>query len=82
MTSCRVPDVKALAGQARELAAAALPGSLERKAAGCCAVALGTTRTLKAARQALDDVPLVDVRDVASALLNHLTTTEQEGLPT
>lgn len=66
-------DNKTIADRARQLAAEARPGTLERKAAGCCAVALATTRSLKAAREALNDVKLLDVRDAAHDLLNTLT---------
>ena len=62
------------ANRARVLAAGAPPGSLERRAAGCCAVALGTTRTITAARDVLAgwDGP-ADVRAAALRLLENLT---------
>ena len=63
----------ALAGQARELAALAVAGSLDRRAYGCAAVALSTTGTLGAARKALAFVTLADVRDAALLALDGLT---------
>lgn len=46
-------DHRQLAGQARQLADRAPGGSLQRKAALCCAVAVGTTNSVTAARKAL-----------------------------
>jgi hypothetical protein len=66
-----------LAERARDLADRARPGSIERKAAACAAVALATTRTLTAARDVLDgwDGP-PDVRAAALAVLGDLTNGE------
>lgn len=44
-----------LATRARQLAAAAELGSMERRAYGCAAMAIATTRSIPAARRALAD---------------------------
>jgi hypothetical protein len=66
-----------LAALARDLAAGAPGGSLDRKAAGCCAVALGETKTVAAARKVLAAVEMVDVRDAANELLDRLAARDQ-----
>jgi hypothetical protein len=59
-----------LAARARELAARAPAGSLDRRACGCAAVALATTSTPGAARKVLtDDCPDV-VKAAALAVLD------------
>lgn len=63
----------ALAARARELADAAPVGSLSRKSWACVAVALRTTRSLRAARQALAEVGPEDVRAAALERLDELT---------
>jgi hypothetical protein len=69
------PDA-GLAAQARELAAAACPGSMKRRAYGCAAVAIATTRTLQAARRVLADWHgPADVRAAALAALDELEAT-------
>jgi hypothetical protein len=47
---------RVLADQARTIAAKAPPGSMARRAAGCCAVVFAATKTPAAARKALADV--------------------------
>jgi hypothetical protein len=49
------------------------PSSLDRRAAGCAAVALATTRTIPAARRALETVREAEVRAAATALLDDLS---------
>jgi hypothetical protein len=61
-----------LAERARDIALHAPAGTLTRRAAGCAAVALGTTNSLTAAREALGLVRLDDVRQAALQLLDHL----------
>ena len=61
-----------LAERARELAAAAPNGSLERKAAGRGPVALGTTGTLASAKKVLGAVTSSAVRLSARVLLDEL----------
>jgi hypothetical protein len=68
-----------LAGRARDLADRAPRGSLERRAAGCVAVALGTTRSIAAARKVLDDIDQADIRGRAGALLAELLKEEPDG---
>jgi hypothetical protein len=64
-----------LAAQARDIANAAAPGTLQRRAAGVTAVCLATTRNLTAARQVLDAAGLdSDVHQAAAQLLDELTT--------
>ena len=48
------PDNKALGASARAMADRAPAGSIDRRAYGCAAVALSTTRTIPAARKVLD----------------------------
>jgi hypothetical protein len=62
-----------LAARARELAGAAAPGTLARKAAGAVCIALATTKSLTAARGVLTgwDGP-ADVRSAAAQLLEDL----------
>lgn len=69
-----VPRPADAAAQARQLAAAAPGGSLDRKAYGCAAVALATTRTLVAALAALDDVTDDAVRAEAVRVVRELTS--------
>ena len=61
-----------LAERARKMADAQAPGSLPRRAWGCVAVALSTTRTLTGARQALDGIRTADVRQAAAEALDQL----------
>lgn len=61
-----------LAERARDLGNRAPGASLERKAAICLAVALGTTGTVAAARKALDVIGLADIRNRAEELLAEL----------
>jgi hypothetical protein len=61
-----------LAERARAIAARAPRGTLERRAAGCVAVALGTTGTLAAARKVLGAVEAADSRDRATEILAEL----------
>jgi len=63
---------RTLAARARDLANSASAGSLERKAAGCLAVALGTTNTVTAARKVLSDITTADIRDRATQMLAEL----------
>lgn len=70
-------SVVELAARARTTADAAPRGSAERKAAGCVAVALSTTRTLAAARRALASVRPEAVRDDALAYLDRLIEQER-----
>ena len=63
---------RTLAARARDLADHASAGSLERKAAGCLAVALGTTSTVTAARKILGDIARADIRDRAAQMLAEL----------
>ena len=72
MTGRPPADNRALAELARGRAAAAAPGSLPRKAWGCVAVALSTTRTLAGARRALGDIRTADVRQAAVEALDRL----------
>lgn len=65
-------DNSSLAEQARSNAALQAPGSLPRRAWGCVAVALSTTRTLTGARRALADIRLADVRQAAAEALDQL----------
>ena len=68
-----------LAERAADLARQAPRGSLERRAALCASVALSTTKTVTAARAALDqsDVP-AEVRAAAIALLGELAAAPAE----
>jgi hypothetical protein len=66
-----------LAARARDLADHAAPGSTERRAAGCAAVALGTTSTTDAARRTLGHLWQADIRTAALAILDQLTNTEE-----
>ena len=68
-----------MAARLAELAAAARaeadrhpPGSLERRAWACVGVALGTARTVPAARTTLTLIPVPAVRDAAGPLLARL----------
>lgn len=61
-----------LAATARETASRAPGGSLDRRVYGVLAVALGTTRTIAAARKALSDVRPDDVRAAALTALDDL----------
>lgn len=62
-----------LIATARTAANAARDGSAERKAYGTCAVALATTRSLAAARRALETVRPEAVRLDALAYLDEIT---------
>jgi hypothetical protein len=66
---------------ARQRAARETAGSLERKAAGCLAVALSTTGTIASAMLVLDMVAQADVRNTAKALLDSLTSNTGEINP-
>ena len=65
-----------LAARARQLAGQAGPGSLDRRAYGCAAVALSTTGTITAAGKVLAVVENPGVRAAALAALDQLTRTE------
>ena len=65
-------DNRQLAARARDLAARASAGSLERKAAGCLAVLLDQTRSATAARKLLGEIGQDNVRDRAGQLLGEL----------
>jgi hypothetical protein len=65
-----------LARRARELAAAAVPGSIERRAYGCAAVAFATTGTIAAARKVLGIVQPAAVQAAALAALGELADGE------
>ena len=71
-----------LAERARQLAAAAPNGSLERKAYGCAAVALSTTGTLGAARRVLGFVRQVDVQAAAIRMVDVLVEGAAEAADT
>jgi hypothetical protein len=64
-----------LAVRATAIARAAPCGSVDRRAALCAAVALGTTVTLAAARHALGDVEPEAVRGAALRMLEDLAAT-------
>lgn len=67
-----------LAAAARERAAAAAPGSLDRRGYGCTAVALSTTRTVTAARAVLVSGRLdLELRQAALDALGKLTEPER-----
>ena len=76
MTSQDITDNRQLADQARQLAAAAPRGSIERKAAGCCSVALSESKSVDGARRVLALLWQADVRQAASELLGQLATEE------
>jgi hypothetical protein len=78
VTGTEVVGNRLLAARASDLAGRAPRGSLECKAAGCAAIALGETRTIPAARRILADVGNGDVRAAALQLLDQLATTEPE----
>lgn len=59
-----------IAQRARQIAGGS--DGLRRRAALCCAVAAGTTGTLKNAREALQIVPHGDLRNAAITLLTEL----------
>ena len=61
-----------LAKRAREQASQAESGSLDRRAYGCAAVALATTRSLTAARQALAGVHPPELATMARKYLDEL----------
>jgi hypothetical protein len=61
-----------LAAHARQLAAAAPRGSLDRKAAGCAAVALAESKTIDGARRVLALLWQADVRQAAEQLVGQL----------
>jgi G:T/U-mismatch repair DNA glycosylase len=70
-----------LADEASKLADRAAAGSLERRAAGCAAVALRTTRSLDGARRALQTVRDADVRAAAAGLLDQLASNDNQEVP-
>lgn len=74
-------DLAALAATARGYAGQHPPGSLGRRAWGCAAVALATTRSLAAARKALDGVRLDDVRAAALRALDALAGQDSAPAP-
>jgi hypothetical protein len=76
MTTSTPSGHQEAAARARQLAAVAPLGSLDRKAAGCLVVLLASTKTLTGARKILPEIPLDDVRQAAADLLDQLT---QEG---
>jgi hypothetical protein len=61
-----------LAARARDIAERAPRGTLERRAAGCLAVALGTTQSATAARKVLAGIGQDDIRIRADQLLGEL----------
>ena len=61
-----------LAARARDLAART-GEPVARRAALCCAVALGETRTAAAARKVLDEITQEHIRQAAIELLGDLT---------
>lgn len=63
---------RVLAGQARAMAGRAPAGSIERKAAGCAAVALAESGTIPAAAKILGLLWQPDVRAAAMDLLDQL----------
>lgn len=65
-----------LVDRARAVAARAPRGSMERRAWGCAAVVLSTTRTIGAARNALAEVLDPDVRAAALDVLGQLAREE------
>jgi hypothetical protein len=69
---------RVLAARARDVADHAAAGTLARKAAGAACIALATTKSLTAARGALDgwDGP-ADVRKGALAVLDQLASPAQ-----
>lgn len=66
-------DNKTLAEHARQLADQHPGGSPERRAAGCAGVALGTTRSVTAARTALREHLTGDVLDRALRVLDDIS---------
>jgi thioredoxin-like negative regulator of GroEL len=71
-------DQRALAARARQLAADAEAGSIERRAALVVAVALAESESVEAARRILGNHPLRrDLRAAAGELLDQLTHTDQ-----
>lgn len=72
-----MPADRDLADRARKLAAAADPGSIERRAFGCASVALSTTSSIPAARRVLAgwNGP-ADVQAAAMAALDELAAAE------
>jgi hypothetical protein len=54
-----------LAARARETAASSQRGSIDRRAWGCCAVALDTTASLAAARRVLEGMAPDEVQAAA-----------------
>lgn len=74
--TARSPDIRALADEASGYADQHPPGSLGRRAWACVAVALGTTRTLAAARRALvEGVRPPEVRRAALRALDAIADT-------
>ncbi|HEY1621756.1 MAG TPA: hypothetical protein VGG25_29315 [Streptosporangiaceae bacterium] len=61
-----------LGARARAIADKAPRGSLTRQAAGCCAVAFGTTATPAAARKVLDMIEADDIKAAAAELVAEL----------
>ena len=75
----RATSNRQLATAARECAAREPAGSLERRAWGCLAVALGTSGTVPGARRVHELAP-AEIRDVAKILLDQLVTTSKEEI--
>jgi hypothetical protein len=65
-------DMPQMASEARVQAAAFPAGSLQRRSWLCASVALANCATIPAARRALDDVGLDDVRAAATEILDKL----------
>jgi hypothetical protein len=68
-----------LAIRARQLAAKAPNGSLERRALACASIALSTTTTIAAARRVLAEVGQADVQLAALAVLEQLAGSDPPG---
>lgn len=66
-------NAKELAARALDIVNNSPDGSMQRRAAGCAAAVLATTKTVAAARKALEGARLDDaIRDAALALLDEL----------
>jgi hypothetical protein len=76
--STDVTGNRQLAGRARDMADRS---GLRRRAWLCVSVALAETRTVTAARAALADIPVTEVRDLAAQLLEQLATELPPGEP-
>lgn len=66
-------DHQEVTARARQLAASAVSGSMDRRAAGTLVAILGMTKTLTGARKILPEIPLADVRQAVTELLDRLT---------